>query len=126
MLVDDAGNGIVLSGNNAGIGDSGTTFPSNLTPDPTTGVGCWTDEQLQQAILNGVDNEGGALCPAMPRWGHALITADGGLRPGTPMDAGTAQEIIQYLRSLPAVVNQVPETTCGGGEAGVADAGDSG
>ena len=112
QAVDDAGNGIVLSGNNDGLGDSGTTYPPNLTPDPTTGVGCWTDQQLSDAILKGTDNEGGALCPSMPKWGNALPFGDGGVRPGTPMDAGTAQEIIDYLRSLPAVVNAVPDTTC--------------
>jgi hypothetical protein len=112
MMVGDAGQGIVLSGNKTGLGDSGTTFPPNLTPDPTTGIGCWTDSQLQQAILNGIDQDGGMLCPSMPKWGHALTTADGGPRLGTPMDAGTAQEIIEFLRSLPAVSNQVPDTTC--------------
>jgi hypothetical protein len=125
QIVDDAGNGIVLSGNNDGLGDSGTTYPPNLTPDPTTGVGCWTDQQLSDAILNGKDNEGGVLCPSMPRWGNAILTADGGDKPGTPMDAGTAQEIIDYLRSLPAVVNAVPDTTCGDGGTSGTDAGDA-
>jgi hypothetical protein len=34
------------------------------------------------------------------------------------MDAGTAQEIIDFLRSLPAVSNQVPDTTCAVPDAG--------
>ncbi len=112
MTIDDAGNGIVLSGNKTGLGDSGTIFPPNLTPDPTTGIGCWTDSQLQQAILNGTSEDGGMLCPSMPRWGHALTTADGGIRPGTPMDAGTAQAILEFLQSLPPVSDQVPDTMC--------------
>jgi hypothetical protein len=85
-----------------------------LTPDPATGIGCWTDDQLTQAILNGTSQDGGMLCPSMPHWGHTLMTADGGVRPGTPMDAGTAQEIIEFLRSLPPVANQVPDTLCPG------------
>jgi hypothetical protein len=48
----------------------------------------------------------------MPKFGHALPTADGGVKAGTPMDAGTAQEIIDFLRSLPVVQNQVMDTTC--------------
>jgi hypothetical protein len=119
QTVDDAGNGIVLSGNNDGLGDSGR-FPPNLTNDPTTGLGCWANQQIQDAILNGVDPEGGALCPPMPKWGSSLG------RPGTPMDAGTAQEIISFLRSLTPVMNLVPDTTCptadGGSDAGVGDA----
>jgi hypothetical protein len=111
QLVDDAGNGIVLSGNNDGLGDSGTTYPPNLTNDPT-GLGCWTNQQIQDAILDGKDNEGGALC-VMPKFGSALTLPNSATpRPGTPMDAGTADEIIAYLRSLPAVHNSVPATTC--------------
>jgi hypothetical protein len=124
--VDEAGNGITLSGNNVGLGDSGQYAP-NLTPDLTTGLGCWTDEQIQNAILNEQDQDGGPLCsgggvPKMPHWGIQLHLGDGGPRPGTPMDAGTAQAIIEYLRSLPAVSNQVPDSVC----PAPADAGDSG
>ena len=125
QMVDDAGNGIVLSGNNDGLGDSGMIFPPNLTGDPATGLGCWSNQQIQDALLNGKDVEGGALCPPMPVFAHALTTADGGPRPGTPMDAGTAQEIIDYLRSLKPVTNQVMDTTCPkpeGGTDGSADA----
>jgi hypothetical protein len=120
QLIDDAGQGIVLSGNNNGIGDSGMTFPPNLTNDPSTGVGCYSDEQLRDAILNGADPTGGTLCPSMPRWGNALGRA------GTPMDAGTAQEIVDFLRSLPPVVNEVTDTTCPPADAGAGDAGDAG
>jgi hypothetical protein len=118
--VDDAGNGIVLSGNNNGIGDSGMTFPPNLTNDPTTGIGCYTDDQIINAILQGTDPTGGTLCPSMPRWGSAIGRA------GTPMDAGTAKEIVDFLRSLPPVVNQTTDTTCPTPDAGTSDAGDAG
>jgi hypothetical protein len=118
QTVNDAGVGIVLSGNSAGLGDSGTIFPPNLTGDPATGLGCWTDQQITNAILDGVNSEGGTLCPPMPRFAQALTTADGGPKLGYPMDAGTAQEIVDYLRSLPVVVNQVHETTCASPAAG--------
>ncbi len=131
--VNDAGGGIVLSGNNDGIGDSGMVFPPNLTGDPNTGLGCWTDMQIVSAILHDQDQDGGDLCPSMPKWGNTLMTADGGVRPGTPMDGGTAQEIVDFLRSLPPVSNSVTDTTCpmvahdGGTDAGdgAADAGDA-
>jgi hypothetical protein len=123
QTVSDAGVGIVLSGNDAGLGDSGLTWPPNLTGDPGTGLGCWTNQQIQNAILNGQDPEGGALCPSMPVWGHTLMFG-GAVRAGTPMDAGTAQEIIAFLRSLPPVVNHLPDTTCpmtSPGDGGAAD-----
>jgi hypothetical protein len=108
--VDEAGYGIVLSGNNAGLDHD--AYPPNLTND-RTGLGCWTNQQIENAILNGIDNMDAALCPPMPLWGQA------GSRPGTPMDAGTAQQIIAFLRSLPPVANLVPPTNCS-----LADAGD--
>jgi hypothetical protein len=107
--VDEAGRGIVLSGNNAGLDHD--AYPPNLTNDPT-GLGCWTNQQIENAILNGLDNMDAALCPPMPLWGQA------GSRPGTPMDAGTAQEIIAFLRSLPPVANLVPPTNCSAADAG--------
>ena len=122
QTVSDAGAGIVLSGNNAGLGDSGTIFPPNLTGDPSTGLGCWSDSQIRSAILNGVDDDGRTLCKPMPKFSQPMLTADGGAKAGYPMDAGTAQEIVDYLRSLPVVVNQVSDTTCPSGDGGVADA----
>jgi hypothetical protein len=125
--VDDAGVGIVLNGNAAGLGDSGTIFPPNLT-NSAQGLGCWSDQQIATAILQGKDLEGGTLCPPMP----VFDVGDGSA--GRPMDAGTAQEIIDYIRSLPASANTVPEMTCsatgtdggdGGGDSGE-DGGDSG
>jgi hypothetical protein len=118
--VDDAGNGIVLSGNNNGFGDSGMVFPPNLTNDPSTGIGCYTDDQVVNAILSGSDPTGGTLCPSMPKWGNAIGRA------GTPMDAGTAKEIVDFLRSLPPVVNHTTDTTCSTPDAGSSDAGDAG
>jgi hypothetical protein len=110
--IDDAGRGIVLSGNNNGLGDSGTIFPPNLTSDPVTGLGCWTDSQIQNALLDGIDDDGRKLCSPMPKFGTAVTGPDGGVKAGYPMDAGTAQEIVDYLRSLPVVVNEVIDTTC--------------
>ncbi len=118
QTVDDAGHGIVLSGNNDGLGDSGMIFPPNLTGDPTTGIGCWSNADIENAILEGLDQEGGALCKPMPKFGEPATTADGGPKPGYPMDAGTAKEIVDYLRSLPVVVNETTDTTCPVLEAG--------
>jgi hypothetical protein len=125
--VDDAGAGLVLSGNNDGIGDSGMVFPPNLTGDPTTGLGCWTDDQITNGILHGTDNDGGKLCPQMPKWGNMLTLPDGAARPGTPMDAGTVAQIVAFLRSLPVVNNQVTDTMCPMmGDAGMGGATDGG
>ncbi len=97
--------GMTLSGNNDGVpsltAEGGLAYPPNLTPDPATGLGCWTNAQIENAILNGIDNEGMPLCNPMPQFGHL---GDAGL------DQAQAGEIVEYLRSLQANVNNVPNT----------------
>jgi hypothetical protein len=97
--------GSTLSGNNDGVPSpqtqGGLAYPPNLTSDPATGLGCWTDPQIVTAILDGIDDQGMPLCPPMPRFGHL---ADGGL------DAAQAAQVVAYLRSLPVAKNQVPDT----------------
>ncbi len=120
MPVTDGGSGMVLSGNNDWLGSAGTMYPPNLTNDPT-GIGCSTDDQVETAILLAMGPDAGPYC-GMPAFGKALELPDGAPRPGTPMDAGTAAEIVAFLRSLPPVSNQVPATICAIHlEAGVAD-----
>ncbi len=114
--------GDTLEGNFDGVASNtgyGQVYPPNLTGDPSTGLGCWTDQQIQTAILDGLDNTNSPLCPPMPHFGDAGL------------DAAGAESIAQYLRSLPVVMNNVPpspdcsEPPEGGVDAGT-DAGDSG
>jgi hypothetical protein len=97
--------GSTLSGNNDGVpsltAEGGLAYPPNLTSDPGTGLGCWTNAQIENAILNGIDNEGMPLCSPMPVFGHL---GDAGL---DPMQVAA---IVEYLRSLPHDINQVPNT----------------
>jgi hypothetical protein len=118
----DAGNALIgqfkcnechgsgLTGNNDSIVDSGLVYAPNLTPDPTTGLGCWSDDQVEQAILDGVDNQDGALCQ-MPHFRTRFLEA--GIDPQT----GAAQ-IAGLLRSLPPRQHTVPDTVCPAGDAG--------
>lgn len=121
----DAG-GLTLSGRSTSLVDGGAIFPPNLTPD-MTGLGCWTDPQIMTAMLDGFDIHDAGLC-VMPKFGHIMDDA------GTePMDAATAEQIIQFLRTLPPVSNVVQMTVCpapsdggGGGDSGDAGGGDGG
>ena len=96
--------GETLSGNSNGVlsptTEGGMAYPPNLTSDLATGLGCWTNAEIENAVLNGIDNEGVRLCPPMPRFGHI----DGGL------DLAAAQAVVQYLRSLPIISQNVPST----------------
>ena len=91
-----------LSGTTTEIGFA---FPKNLTPDVDSGIGCWTDDEIANAVLNGTDDEGKRLC-LMPKFAGSID------------DAGIA-ELVAYLRSLPAVPKFVPETSCPSLDSGV-------
>jgi mono/diheme cytochrome c family protein len=52
----------------------GTIYSTNITPDPTTGIGDWTDEDFLRALHQGVDKEGDHLYPAFPYPSYALLT----------------------------------------------------
>jgi hypothetical protein len=77
-------------------------YPANLTSDPMFGLGCWSDDDIVQAILTGVDDQGQPLCPQMPRFSKASM----------PMHEDEARAIVAYLRSLDPVPNQVPQSSC--------------
>ena len=44
----------------------GTIYSSNITPDPETGIGKWSEEAFRRAMHEGVDREGRHLYPAFP------------------------------------------------------------
>jgi mono/diheme cytochrome c family protein len=44
----------------------GTIFGTNITPDPETGIGAWTQAAFNRAMRDGVDRAGRDLYPAFP------------------------------------------------------------
>lgn len=93
----DGCHGAGLGGSDVGVGGAPVYAP-NLTPDMDTGLGSWSDEQLVAAITQGVDDEGVALCTAMPRFD--MLTED------------QLTGLVAYLHSLAPVTHSVPESTC--------------
>jgi cytochrome c553 len=71
----------------------------NITPDKETGAGNWSDDMLARAIREGIGHDGRALFPVMP-YPHYRFTSDEDLA-----------SVIVYLRSVPAIRNQLPRTT---------------
>jgi len=80
-------------------------YPANLTPDVDTGIGSWSDDVIMRAMLSGVDDQDAPLCPPMPHF-------DGTGGDGRPMSSDEQTSIIAYLRSLPPVHHEIPESSC--------------
>ena len=70
----------------------------NITPDKDTGLGSWTDQQIIVAMREGKTKEGSILGPPMPVDFY------------NKMSDGDANAIVAYLRSVPAIRNEVPES----------------
>lgn len=77
-------------------GPFGTVYSSNITPDPATGIGKWTDEQIITATRAGRRPNGERLLPV-----HPYTTFNG-------MAAQDLKDVVAYLRSVPAVNRQTP------------------
>src|SRR5690348_18430086 len=69
----------------------GTFYSPNITPDPETGIGRWTDKEFLRALREGVRPDGANYFPVFPYPIFTKIT-----------DADV-QAIKAYLFSLPAV-----------------------
>jgi mono/diheme cytochrome c family protein len=54
--------------------DFGTIYSSNLTPDPDTGIGTWSEAAFARAMHEGVSRDGSHLFPAFPYDHFSLVT----------------------------------------------------
>src|SRR3979490_1929913 len=76
----------------------GRVTAPNLTADPETGAGNWSDDQLGRAIREGIGHDGRALFPLMPYDNFRALPDE------------DLASLVVYLRSLPAVRNPLPNT----------------
>lgn len=85
-------------------GPWGISFARNLTPDPETGLGAWTADEIANTLRTGVRKNGKVLLPPMP-WPNTSQMSESDLR-----------ALVAYLRSLPPVKHAVPDAQPPGGE----------
>ncbi|MCJ8144041.1 cytochrome c [Ancylobacter sp. A5.8] len=52
----------------------GTIYTPNITPDPETGIGTWTDAQFLDAVHRGIAPDGSRYYPAFPYPSYTLMT----------------------------------------------------
>lgn len=84
--------------NTAFAGPWGVSFTANLTPDPETGLGKWTEEMFIQAIRTGrKEGKGRPILPPMP-WPMYRNMTDEDLK-----------SVFAYLQTMKPVVNKVPD-----------------
>jgi mono/diheme cytochrome c family protein len=68
---------------------------ANITPDPETGLGKWSDADIKRSLLTGVRPNGTQIAPIMPYGFYKVFT---------PADVDA---VVAYLKSVPAVRNAV-------------------
>lgn len=68
-------------------------YSANITPDPATGIGNWTEEQFLQAVKYGKKQDGSSL--RYPMLTHTVLPDK------------EIQAIYAYLRTVPAIHNEV-------------------
>jgi mono/diheme cytochrome c family protein len=54
----------------------GTIYGTNITPDPETGIGRWSEAAFSRAMREGVDREGRHLYPAFPYDHFTKVTGE--------------------------------------------------
>jgi hypothetical protein len=95
--------GIAYSGDNEET-RPGLVFAPNLTPDDETGLGRWRQRDIVRALLTGVGTDGHQRLPVMPWPNYGALTDE------------DLNAIASYLKALPPVRREVPETTRIGSE----------
>ncbi|WP_245826533.1 c-type cytochrome [Oceanibacterium hippocampi] len=75
-----------------------TAYAPNITSDPVSGIGNWTDEQIIAAIREGIRPDGTIIGPPMP------IDLYRG------MSDEDVRAIVAYLRTVAPVRNEVPKS----------------
>jgi mono/diheme cytochrome c family protein len=75
-----------------------TAYAPNITPDPDTGIGRWSDAEIRRAIREGLRPDGSVIGPPMP------IVLYRGLS-DADLDA-----MVAFLRTVAPVRNEVPRS----------------
>jgi mono/diheme cytochrome c family protein len=90
------GDKLRLSGGHGLKGPFGTFYASNISPDPTHGIGGWTDAEFVNAVMRGVSPEGRHYYPAFPYLSYQRMKVEDVL------------DLKAFMDTLPAVAGEVP------------------
>lgn len=87
-----------LAGGNEFEVDTGVIYASNITPDPETGIGDWSPEDIVKALHTGAEPDGGQLHPVMPYVRFSALSNQ------------EAYDVAAWLLSLDPVSNAITES----------------
>jgi mono/diheme cytochrome c family protein len=111
MLCHTAPGGKAFAGGRAIPTPFGTIFSTNITPDPETGIGHWSEYAFRRAMHEGIDRSGDHLFPAFP-YDHFTKVADDDvaaiyafLMTREPVSANAPPNTVPVPRSLLAAWN---------------------
>ncbi|PZR34891.1 cytochrome c [Caulobacter segnis] len=77
----------------------GTIYSTNITPDPETGIGAWSEAAFDRAMRQGVARDGSHLFPALP-YDHFTKLSDADI-----------SALYAYMMTRPAVVSPPKRNT---------------
>jgi mono/diheme cytochrome c family protein len=75
----------------------GTFYAPNISPDPSDGIGAWTEAQFVTALREGTSPSGEHLYPAFPYTSYRHVAT------------GDLRDLFAYLKTLPAVAGRAPD-----------------
>ncbi|WP_114784102.1 c-type cytochrome [Botryobacter ruber] len=80
------------------MGFPGTFYARNITSDPETGIGSWTDGEIYRTITTGVNKDGEPLFPVMPYQSYSQMHEE------------DLRAVIAYIRTLAPIKHEVPKS----------------
>ncbi len=88
---DEKGGGQPLAGGRALKTEFGTFYASNITPDPATGIGQWSEQDFVRAMREGLSPAGEHYYPSFPYTAYTRLTDE------------DIRALWSYLRAQPPV-----------------------
>ena len=103
----------MLAGGDPLVTPFGSFYPPNITPDPDTGIGKWSEADFGRAMRNGRGPDGSPLYPAFPYTSYTRIT-DEDWPPSGPTSARCRRCASRRSRtSSPSPTTCAPASTSG-------------
>lgn len=89
--------GFLAGGQEFDLGPAGKVYSRNITSDPDTGIGKWSEADIVTAIRTGKTPDGEQLFPVMPYYTYSGMADQ------------DAYDLASFIKTAPAVSNQTPK-----------------